>query len=410
MRHRIGALVLAAALVAAAGNGEARSARNVVADPGFESPGTGAWSQCGNVDARISTAQAHRGSRAMRAGSTGRTTGEIDGDAGLCQAVTVPPNGVLTFWVYGVTNATSADRSYQEADFVDDAGNTVATVWRAALNSNGWAQKTVDVSAFAGRSLRLYLGVHGDGSTSTYTYAYFDDVDLHAGETATPSPTVVPSAAPTSVGTPTPAPEGATPVPSAVPGAPTPIPAPASGGPVACGTHCGTERWHVKTMSDPFAMQVNRNVQVTTVDTLWNAPVPAGMNASADNVRFAPWELQAVQIRATIVGWKIEADNDFHIVVADLDVPSETMIVEPPSPACSGSCSSGYGALFAAARDAFARCLGGQPSNRFTPIGRPVVADITGVPYFDPIHGQTGVARNGIEIHPVLSVSFVSGC
>jgi hypothetical protein len=117
-----------------------------------------------------------------------------------------------------------------------------------------------------------------------------------------------------------------------------------------------------------------------------------------------------VQIRATIVGWKIEADNDFHIVVADLNTPSETMIVEPPSAACSGACTSGYGALFQSARDAFAQCLGGQPSNRFTPIGKTVVADITGVPYFDPIHGQTGVARNGIEIHPVLSVSFVSGC
>jgi hypothetical protein len=155
---------------------------------------------------------------------------------------------------------------------------------------------------------------------------------------------------------------------------------------------------------------VNRNVQITTVDTLWNAAVPAGMNAHSDNVRFAPWELQAVQIRATIVGWKVEADNDFHIVVADLNTPSETMIVEPPSSACSGACTSGYAALFQSARDAFAQCLGGQPSNRFTPIGKTVVAEITGVPYFDPIHGQTGVARNGIEIHPVLSVSFVSGC
>jgi hypothetical protein len=392
------AILIAGALAASLGSaGTARGPRNVVVDPGFEAAGLGAWSQCGTVNARISTAQAHHGSRSMRAGSTSRNSGEIDGDAGLCQAVTVPADGTLTFWVFALSSETSTQRSYQEAELLDGAGNTVAMLWQADANTNGWAQKTVDVSAFVGRTLSLYFGVHGDGDPSKYTYAYFDDITLSAGG-ATP-----PTAAPTPAG-------AFTPPPSAAPGAPTPIPAPGGGQGATCGGHCGTERWHVKTMSDPFAAQVNRNVQQTTVDTLWNAAVPAGMSAKSDNVRFAPWELQAVQIRATIVGWKIEADNDFHIVVADLNTPSETMIVEPPSSACSGACASGYGALFQSARAAFAQCLGGQPSNRFTPVGKPVVAEITGVPYFDPIHGQTGVARNGIEIHPVLSVSFISGC
>jgi hypothetical protein len=412
------AVLFVGALVATLGSaGTARGARNVVLDPGFEAAGLGAWSQCGSVNARISTAQAHHGARSMRAGSTSRNSGEIDGDAGLCQAVTVPAGGTLTFWVFAASSETSTQRSYQEAELLDDGGNTVAMLWQANANTNGWAQKTVDVSAFAGRTLRLYFGVHGDGAASKYTYAYFDDINLSASG-ATAPPTAVPTAVPTALPsgatfgpTAVPTPTGAfTPPATAVPGGPTPIPAPAGGLGATCGNHCGTERWHVKTMSDPFAAQVNRDVQITTVDTLWNAAVPAGMNAHSDNVRFAPWELQAVQIRATIVGWKVEADNDFHIVVADLNTPSETMIVEPPSSACSGACTSGYAALFQSARDAFAQCLGGQPSNRFTPIGKTVVAEITGVPYFDPIHGQTGVARNGIEIHPVLSVSFVSGC
>lgn len=29
-------------------------------------------------------------------------------------------------------------------------------------------------------------------------------------------------------------------------------------------------------------------------------------------------------------------------------------------------------------------------------------ATIVGVAFFDPIHGQGGVAQNGIELHPVL--------
>ena len=31
---------------------------------------------------------------------------------------------------------------------------------------------------------------------------------------------------------------------------------------------------------------------------------------------------------------------------------------------------------------------------------------VTGVGFFDPIHGQEGVALNGVELHPLLSVSF----
>jgi len=31
---------------------------------------------------------------------------------------------------------------------------------------------------------------------------------------------------------------------------------------------------------------------------------------------------------------------------------------------------------------------------------------ITGVGFFDYIHGQRGVAPNGIELHPVLDVEF----
>lgn len=32
---------------------------------------------------------------------------------------------------------------------------------------------------------------------------------------------------------------------------------------------------------------------------------------------------------------------------------------------------------------------------------------VTGVGFFDFIHGQTGVAPNGIELHPLLGITFV---
>jgi len=31
---------------------------------------------------------------------------------------------------------------------------------------------------------------------------------------------------------------------------------------------------------------------------------------------------------------------------------------------------------------------------------------VTGVGFFDPIHGQEGVATNGIELHPILDIVF----
>jgi hypothetical protein len=33
-----------------------------------------------------------------------------------------------------------------------------------------------------------------------------------------------------------------------------------------------------------------------------------------------------------------------------------------------------------------------------------------GVGFFDVIHGQRGVAPNGIELHPVLGICFGAGC
>lgn len=33
-------------------------------------------------------------------------------------------------------------------------------------------------------------------------------------------------------------------------------------------------------------------------------------------------------------------------------------------------------------------------------------ATVTGVAFFDFLHGQTGVADNGIELHPVTSIQF----
>lgn len=380
-------------------------ATNVLADPGFESGGFTYWPQCGNVNASVTTAKAHTGTYSLKAGSASSTSGEINGDAGVCQQVTIPSSGTLTFWEYASSNESSTTYAYQEADLLDSTGATVALLYQAVDNTGGWVQRTINVSSYAGQTLWLYFGVHGDGYTGTYTTLYIDDVSLSGGATPTPAPTPTPTATP--VGTPTPKPT-ATPVPTPTPsGGYTPIPAPSPAG-GTCGSSCGVERWHVKTMSDTYNQQVNRTPQVVTVDTLVHAAVPSGLSSSSDNIRFSPWELQTVHMTAKFVGWKTETDNDYHVVVADLNNSSETMIIEPPSASCSGACASGYGSLYTAARQAFVTCLGSPPSS-FTTSSKNITVTVTGVPMFDLLHGQTGVAPNGIEIHPVVSVSL-SGC
>ncbi len=37
---------------------------------------------------------------------------------------------------------------------------------------------------------------------------------------------------------------------------------------------------------------------------------------------------------------------------------------------------------------------------------RPALRQITGIGFFDFLHGQAGVAPNGIEIHPILDIQF----
>ena len=51
-------------------------------------------------------------------------------------------------------------------------------------------------------------------------------------------------------------------------------------------------------------------------------------------------------------------------------------------------------------RLAFIRACGVPSSGYFTPLRG--TATITGVGFFDYYHGQTGVAPNAIELHPVL--------
>jgi hypothetical protein len=168
----------------------------------------------------------------------------------------------------------------------------------------------------------------------------------------------------------------------------------------ASAPHCGIERWAVKTGTDPAAGQVNlTQITPSSVLALGGLPVPPGTEQNPDQ-RAAPVEDTVYQVHAILREYKVEADSDVHLV---LDADGKTMIVEIPAPACVGP-SSPFAPGITHARKQFEQVF--APGGYWQPAGVPVI--VTGVGFFDRLHGQTGVAPNGIELHPVLDIQILS--
>jgi hypothetical protein len=106
--------------------------------------------------------------------------------------------------------------------------------------------------------------------------------------------------------------------------------------------------------------------------------------------------------------FKLEEDSDIHLVVSDPAVPSRTMIVEFPNAGCTNGAGPVSRRRMSSARRALLRSCGLPNRSDFRLLtGRAV---ITGVAFFDLLHGQHGVAPNGIELHPVLSFRTSTRC
>lgn len=177
---------------------------NVVLNPGFETGNFSSWSFCGSssMPPTVSTNHPHSGYYSARMGSTNSSAGEPYGDSGICQYVTIPSSGTLTFWVYRQSDEANTAYAWQEADLLDAYGHRVVNFYYSVNNYTGWVQKSYNLSAYAGKSYWLYFGVHGDGYPLLYTWQYVDDVNLSGTGTPTPSPspsrTATPSPKPTS--------------------------------------------------------------------------------------------------------------------------------------------------------------------------------------------------------------------
>jgi hypothetical protein len=162
-------------------------------------------------------------------------------------------------------------------------------------------------------------------------------------------------------------------------------------------TACGVERWRVKVGLDPDARLVKQNVVVpTTIVHLRSLRPPVTLPRLR---RVRPVETTVWAVDGVLLRYKVEEDSDVHVVLADTG--GRTMIVELAAPQCVGS-SSPFLPAIRAVRRAFVA--------RFHPTAywqRPRIrVHVVGVGFFDYKHGQSGVAPNAIELHPVVAMRW----
>jgi hypothetical protein len=177
----------------------------------------------------------------------------------------------------------------------------------------------------------------------------------------------------------------------------TPITCPGPGTPHPSGSTCGSERWPVKVGTDAQAAGVSLAPKPTTVATL-DALAAAGGGASRETpTETTLWELRDV----TLTEIKLESDDDYHLVVSQA---GKTMIVEVPSPGCARA--GAWACLVSRTRSA----IDGKYTVTASPSYPAATVTMRGIGFFDYPHGQTGVAPNAIELHPVLQICFGAGC
>jgi hypothetical protein len=161
---------------------------------------------------------------------------------------------------------------------------------------------------------------------------------------------------------------------------------------------CGVERWSIKTGTDSQASSINLSTYISS--TIYNfqqsvapSPIPS--------TRVAPRETNQYSVSGTLTKYVRESDSDYHLVL--VDSAGRTMIIEIPSPNCVGG-GSPFGTKISHARSQFDARLTATTTMKSTSI--PIT--IKGIGFWDFKHGQTGVAPNGIEVHPVLDIVFNS--
>jgi hypothetical protein len=171
----------------------------------------------------------------------------------------------------------------------------------------------------------------------------------------------------------------------------------------------GTDRWSVKTGTDPDAALVGPTSKPTaaTVEELIRLARPADMSPATEsfplyqNKRAAPVETTVYSVEAAIIALNVEASGDYHLVLQGSS--GQTMIARAPNP------TDAFVAPSSRWKKEITEVRRQLDAKYFPASGKiaRVRARVVGVGFFDRIHGQTGVALNGLELHPVVGIEFI---
>lgn len=104
-----------------------------------------------------------------------------------------------------------------------------------------------------------------------------------------------------------------------------------------------------------------------------------------------PFEHHVFTVVARVTFLREEADSDYHLI---LEQGRYHMIAEAPASYCDRGAKLLYRREMATARRRARSCAR---------------ARVTGVAFFDFDHGQTGIAPNAIELHPMLAFRCLTG-
>ena len=163
------------------------------------------------------------------------------------------------------------------------------------------------------------------------------------------------------------------------------IAAPSSGGHFrySAAFACGVERWKVKTLQDrPRLLPAHAIPMSQLVGHDRPTPLPGTR---------LPFERHIWSVDAAVTLVRHEPEEDFHIV---LESGADQMIAESPSSACTRGATAYRRRQIREARSELRLCT---------------QARVVGVAFFDFKHGQTGVAPNAIELHPILDFTCLVG-
>lgn len=172
---------------------------NIVVNSDFET--TSGWTLNPTEAPATYVAAPNRTGRAMRLGITEEPNRAAY--SSITQTVTIPLDATTAElrWDFFAISEDTSDGDWQQMRVTDPStGATMELLWDAHRDDQTWITAVADMSIYKGLEITLYFGVYNDG-VGGKTAMYLDNVILEVctGVTPTPTPTVEPSATPTTV-------------------------------------------------------------------------------------------------------------------------------------------------------------------------------------------------------------------